>query len=116
MRLKSLTLFVLFVVLSSCKTDTTTDTTFDKALWSVKQDKDYPHRPAMFNDVLYNDTIRTLNKTEIIGLLGKPDRSNEGYIYYMIEQKRLGFWPLHSKFLVVKFKDNDSIDWIKIHE
>ena len=115
MKLKLITLFILIYIFS-CKPDTVTDTTFDKEQWTVKHNDDYPYRPSMLNNVVYNDTIRTLNKAEIIDLLGEPDRRNEGYIYYMIEQKRLGFWPLHSRFLVVKFKDNDSIEWIKIHE
>lgn len=93
-----------------------TEFAFDKTKWSAKEGKDYLYRKQMLNDVLYNDTLRVLNKDEIIEMLGEPDRSNDGYLYYMIAQKRLGFWPLHTKTMVIKLADDSLIDWIKIHE
>jgi len=89
---------------------------FDKANWAIKEGRDYPYRNQMVNDILYNDTVRTLNKDEIIGLLGKPDRSNDGHLYYMITQKRLLTHPLHQKTLVIKFSNDSTINWIKIHQ
>jgi hypothetical protein len=77
---------------------------------------DYPFRDKMLNDIVYNDTIRSLNKEQILDLLGQPDRTNEDYLYYLVAQKRLFFWPLHTKTMVIKFKENITIDWIKVHE
>lgn len=89
---------------------------FDKTKWGLKEGQDYIYRNQMLDDIVYNDTIRLLNKDEIINLLGNPDRTNEVYLYYLITQKRLGSWPLHTKTMVVKLSDDNSIDWIKIHE
>ena len=90
--------------------------TFDSGLWQRKDGHDYPYRNQMVDDVLYNDTIRSLNKQQIVQLLGEPDRINDGYLYYLVNQQRLFFWPLHTKTLVVKLENDDSIEWIKIHK
>ena len=90
--------------------------TFDKTKWRVKEGLDYPNRDQMLNSIVYNDTVRALNKDEILDLLGEPDRRNEGYLYYLISQRRLGFWPLHTKTLVIKLSGDNTIDWIRIHE
>ncbi|WP_297096226.1 hypothetical protein [uncultured Draconibacterium sp.] len=89
---------------------------FDKTKWQTKEGRKYPYRDKIVNDLVYNDTIRTLQKPQILDLLGEPDRSNENYIYYLIKQERLIFWPLHSKFMVVKFTDDSSVEWIRIHQ
>lgn len=92
-----------------------TEITFDKTKWMTMDGKDYPYRDQMLNDIVYNDTVRGLTKNEIITLLGEPDRINEGHLYYMITQKRILFWPLKTKTLVIKLFDESTIDWIKIH-
>lgn len=89
---------------------------FDKSKWKSKEGLDYPYRDQMLNDLVYNDTVRSLNKDEILDLLGEPDRRNDGYLYYMIAQKRIGSWPLHTKSLVINISDDSTIVWIKIHE
>ena len=89
---------------------------FDKSKWDEKQGLDYPFRDRMIKDVVHNDSIRGLGRSQILELLGKPDRVNENYLYYLVAQKRLGPWPLHTKSLVVKFTQQDSVEWIKIHE
>lgn len=90
---------------------------FAKSKWTTREGKDYPYREKMVNDILYNDTIRTLKKDEILALLGEPtyDRKDTNYLYYMIDQKRLGPWPLHTTSMVIKFSGNE-VEWIKIHE
>ncbi len=57
---------------------------FDKSKWSSKDGVDYPFRDLMLNDLIYNDTVRMLDENEILNLLGEPDRSTDGYLYYMI--------------------------------
>ncbi len=119
----------LFVCSLACKTDRgenggnekskpDSEWVFDKAKWNTKDGADYPYRDRMLNDLVYNDTIRSLNKDEILGLLGEPSyyRSNENYLYYLITEKRIGFWTLHTKTMVIKLSEDDTIDWIKIHE
>lgn len=89
---------------------------FDKLKWRTKEGSDYPYRDQMLDALVYNDTIRELSKDEIILLLGEPDRINDGYLYYMIAQKRMGSWPIHTKTMVIKTSEDNTIDWIKIHE
>ncbi|MCB2195373.1 MAG: hypothetical protein KQH79_05915 [Bacteroidetes bacterium] len=91
---------------------------FDQQKWQTKEGKDYPYRDRMVNDIVYNDTIRTLTRDEVLELLGQPSyyREDTNYLYYMIRQKRLFSWPLHTKTLVVKMKDENTIEWIRIHE
>lgn len=95
---------------------TETSTQFDKSKWSFKDGPDYPFRDQMLNDLIYNDTVRMLDETEIKNLLGEPDRSTDGHLYYRIAQRRLGSWPLHTKSLVIKFSNDGTIDWMKTHE
>ena len=89
---------------------------FDKAKWNVKEGREYKYRDKMVNDVVYNDTIRQLNKDQILELLGKPDRQTDYHLYYTVKQKRIGNWPLHTKSIAVKLTDQNKIEWIKIHE
>ena len=95
--------------------ESSTATSFDSEKWQLKEGKDYPYRESMTHYVLYDETFRTLKKAEILELLGAPDRENEGHLYYMISQKRLGLWPLSTKTLVIKLTDDFSIEWIKMH-
>ena len=92
--------------------------TFDKTKWNIKEGEDFPYRVQMLNDVLYNDTIRSLNKKEILDLLGEPSnyRNNEDFLYYKITENGIGSWTLKTKTMVIKFLDENTIDWIKIHE
>lgn len=96
--------------------DVVVDSTFNKEKWSVKEGSDYPYRAQMFKDIVYNDTVRALDKDEILGLLGEPDRTNDGHLYYTIAEKRLGSWTLNTKAIVIKIAADNSIEWIKIYE
>lgn len=91
---------------------------FNQEKWNLKEGKDYPYRDKMVNDIVYNDTIRTLTKNELLNLLGNPSyyRDDTNFLYYTIKQKRLFSWPLHTKTMVVKTDQNNNIEWIKIHE
>lgn len=95
---------------------TATKIKFDQTKWGTKEGSDYPYRELMLHDIVYNDTIRELTKDELLELLGEPDRSNEGHLYYMISQKKLGFWPIKTKTLVIKLFEDNTIEWLKIHE
>lgn len=92
-----------------------TDISFDREKWASKEDGEYPYRGQMVKDVVYNDTIRTLSATELIELLGAPDRTNDGHLYYHISRTGLGPVTLNAKTMVVKLTDDQTIEWIKIH-
>jgi hypothetical protein len=91
-------------------------TPFNSEKWIQKDGRDYPCRNELLNSILYTDTIRNQKKDQVIKLMGPPGRVNEEYFYYTIEQQRLGFWPVHTKTMVIRFSENDSVDWIKVHE
>jgi len=116
---KSVFLMMIFVSFLACKQDAVTepeDIVFDQEKWREKQGSDYTFRARMLRDVVYNDTIRSLSKSEILDLLGAPDKEKDDHLYYRIDQQRLNLWPIHTTTMVIKFANPDSIEWIKIHE
>lgn len=117
----------LFVFCFACKSDREenvenkkrnkdSEMVFDKEKWKVKEGKDYPYRDKMINDIVYNDTIRMLNKEQLLKLLGKPDYIKESHLYYRIIETRIGNWAIKTKTMVIKLIEDSSIEWIKIHE
>ncbi len=88
---------------------------FDRSLWQEKEGMDYPNRCGMYPDILYDSSLRGASKDEILELMGLPDRFQENHFYYRIDQQRLGVWPLHTTTLVIKFDEDDLVEWIKIH-
>lgn len=123
------TIFILFLFISSCscnnegeekpkakELDSTMEISFDKDKWNIKKGHSFPYRDKMLNNVIYNDSLRALKKNELIEQLGEPSRVNNEYVYYLIEKKKALFMTLHSKTLVIKFKEDDSVEWMKIHE
>lgn len=119
----SIYLALIIIICFGCKTENTEfkkndqdEIVFDKVKWKIKDGKDYLYRDNMFRSVIYNDTIRTLNKEQLFELLGDPDYSREGHHYYRITENRLGFWTLTTKTMVIKFTNDSTIEWIKIHE
>ena len=115
-KLKIFTFSFLCIILISCKSDAPEVIAFNQVQWNTKEGKDYLYRPQMLNNVLYNDTIRSLNKEQIVSLLGNPDYTKENFMYYRIKEKRAGLWTLHTTTMVIKFKDETTIEWIKVHE
>lgn len=101
---------------SSERSDTPSSMEFEKEKWHIKEGKDYPYRYQMLNSLLYNDTIRSMDKDEILNLLGDPDYEREGHFYYRVQETRLNSWKLHTRTLVIKIDDNDEVDWVKLHE
>ena len=89
---------------------------FDKEKWKVKKGHAYPYRERMLNNVIFNDSLRSLKRNELIETLGEPTRTNNEYVYYLIEESKALFVTLHASTLVIKFKEDDSVEWMKIHE
>ena len=124
---KNIFLVFLFILFFGCKSDSEknvenqkknkeSEMVFDKEKWKIKDGKDYLFRDKMINDVLYNDTIRMLNKEQLLIQLGNPDYIREGHLYYRIHETRIAYWTLKTKTMVIKLKGNSSVEWIKIHE
>ncbi|MEQ8629559.1 hypothetical protein [Ekhidna sp.] len=89
---------------------------FDSEQWKAKQEDEYPFRPYMYKEILYSDSVRTLSKPEIITLLSKPEKEENNHFYYLIEANTIGSFTLNQKSLVLKFKPDDSVEWIKLYE
>ncbi|MBT8236898.1 MAG: hypothetical protein KJO04_11940 [Bacteroidia bacterium] len=124
---KFVLLLSLILVIMSCKSDQedkktsklasqNTEIPFNKDKWVLKEGKDYVYREQMYEAVLYNDTIRSLNEVELIALLGDPDYNEEGHLYYRISETRMMNWKVKTKTMVVKLVQDGSIEWIKVHE
>lgn len=117
--MRPLTICVILLSLCcSCKDDSSKSAdqlAFDIAKWSQKENDLYKYRSQMADEVLYNDTIRSLNRLQLVSLLGTADKEVDNHLYYELDRKKLGFWTLEASFLVVKFKDSITVEWIKIH-
>ena len=121
-------LFFLFVINQTVEANNllidknlkaSSDTLFDKEKWLEHQGDYYPHRDVMLKSILNTDLVRSLDKNEIIKLLGEPTyyRENKNYLYYLIKKKTfLGIWTLHTKTLVIKLEEDKTVEWIKIHK
>lgn len=105
---------------SSEVTETTSaaesDSTFSPEKWKIKEGYEYWYRNSMLRDLMTDEDFRSLKRNEVLDLLGEPDRIDTNYLFYRVEQKRLGLWPIHTKTMVVKFAEDSLIEWIKIHE
>jgi hypothetical protein len=108
--------FVLLFLFISCQKEVVDEISFDASKWSIKKGMDYPFRNQMLHNLIESDTLKKLKKDSILELLGEPERINENHLYYMIEQERIGFWPLHSKFLVIKVDEKGDVIFVKIHQ
>lgn len=118
---------ILVLLLTACKPDapgkqqavlpeTAADSTFDPLRWQQKEGDQYPYRELMYRQLLYSDTLRQYTRPALLQLLGEPDRGSEGYLYYQVKGTQVGPVLLFSKFLVFKFTEADSVEWIKMHE
>ena len=92
---------------------------FDKNKWLEHEGDYYPFRDKLLESILHTDLVRNLSGNEVIKLLGEPSyyRDNKNYLYYLIKKKTLlGIWTLHTKTLVIKLKEDKTVEWIKVHK
>ncbi|WP_421765043.1 hypothetical protein [Ekhidna sp.] len=89
---------------------------FSSKMWKEKIEDTYPHRAKMYREVLYGESVRTLSKQEVLSMLGKPDKEENNHCYYLIDRTGIGSWTLNQKSMVIKFKADDSVEWIKMYE
>lgn len=115
--------FILLIMLSlftGCKEDVGQDPAsqawFDEQKWKTREGKDYPFRKEMLGDLMNNRNLRNLKRGEILDLLGEPTRIDTNYLFYQIEQKRLGLFPIHTTTMVIELSEDGTVNWIKIHK
>lgn len=113
MQIKKLLLLLLLCCVA-CKR--VSEEKFDTVKWKTKHEMDYPYRNNMLNDLMAHYELHGLKLDELVALLGYPDRSDSGYLFYTIAQERWGFFPLHTKTLVIKLTRDSAVEWRKIHE
>lgn len=108
-------LLPLFLI-SSCTAESNKSAQpFDATTWQMQEDNHYPYRPAMADSVLYSKALRLMDSTALVNTLGPPDRQNDGHLYYLIEEQKLGWWTLSATFIVIKLTDAGKVAWIKKH-
>ncbi len=98
------------------ESDSATQFVFDRVRWNLKDGNNYSHREELYRELMTNPQFRSLKQDGVIGVLGEPDRKDNNYLFYTIHQKHLGALPMHTKTMVIKFADDRTIEWIKIHE
>ena len=119
--------FILFLCCLSCEPrhdeqpaiedpPTETKSEFEKNRWIVQDGKDYPYRNEMLEDLMNHPELRKFDKSQVLDLLGQPDRVDSLYLFYKIAQERLGPWPLHTKTLVIKLSGDSTLNKIMIHQ
>ena len=117
MKMRNLvTLFLICCFSCKNKTNENAPEKFDKRKWTIEENNKYPYRDKMLNDLVYNIKLKGFKKDSVISLLGKPNRTDTNYLFYLVNQDLLGnVLPFNTKFLVIKFK-NDTVEWRKIKE
>ncbi len=98
------------------KTERENGLAFDQAKWKMKDDAGYLYRNEMLKDIMNNETLRKLNKKDVINLLGQPERIDKEYLFYTVTQQHMGFLPLHTTTLVIKLGSDGKENAIMIHE
>ncbi len=76
----------------------------------------YSYRDEMLDDLVYNVKLKGLTKQQVIAMLGEPERTNDGHLYYEVLSEEVGSFPLHKKFLVIKLDKNNVVEWRKIKD
>ena len=89
---------------------------FDHEKWNTRIDDNFVYRNKMIKDLITSETLRRLNKDEVISMLGQPDRIDNAYLFYRIDQKRIGLFPLHVTTLVIKLSIDGTPNKVMIHE
>lgn len=117
MRTKLLIAISLVGILScKHKAFTNEQRAFDKKDWATKVDLDYPYRDKMLRDLVDHYTLKGMPKDSLLQLLGPPDRTDNGHLFYTVAAERWGLLTLHSKTLVIKLAGDSTVEWRKIHE
>lgn len=116
--------FILLICITACGHEekpadtkpTSVSSEFDSVRWRAKEGLNYAFREEMINGIINDQEIRSLRKDQILLKLGIPDREDNGHLFYTISQRHLGLFPLHTKTMVIKLKNDNSVEWIKLHE
>ncbi len=115
-------LILVLIYSASCKTNSQKNQSqaagerFDKVRWQLTDGRDYLYRDAMLKNLMSDSAIRRLKRDQLINILGTAEKTDNNFLFYRVDQTRLGVMPLHTKTLVIKFRADSSVEWMKIHE
>jgi len=71
----------------------------------------------MLKDLIANYKLKDLKKEEVIEMLGAPNRTDNGHLFYSIATETIAnVFPLHTKTLVINLTKDSTVEWRKIHE
>lgn len=89
---------------------------FNAERWSAKEGRTYLHRDAMVTEIMSDRRFRLMKHGQLMDQLGEPDRADNNYLFYTVDQQFLGPLPLHTKTLVIKMYPDSTVEWMKIHK
>lgn len=110
-----LSIIFCFLLLPACKQQKQSKP-FAPDQWRRKEGGNYPARAQMLDDLITRRDLHGISKDSLLQLLGPPDRSNNGYLYYKIAEEKIGFFTLHTRTLVFKLQSDSLVEWIRLHE
>ena len=88
---------------------------FDRKLWLSTDGADFPYRVKMIADLFKDDKLKGLTKEQIVEKLGEPTRTDKNYLFYLVSQKRIQFFPLSTKTLVIRLSPEGLSEAVLIH-
>ena len=122
MRSKIFTL-VLIMGLLSCQNSTNekndavaeTEVAFNRELWLTRDGTNFPYRERMYKALFEKDTLKKLKKEQVLQMLGEPTRVDSLYLFYRITEDRVGMMIMRTKTLVIKLREDNSVEKVMIH-
>ncbi|HEX8459803.1 MAG TPA: hypothetical protein VF623_00170 [Segetibacter sp.] len=112
-----LTLFLLCFLACKNKVQDDKPEKFDRQKWATMNDMNYPYRAGMLKNLIDSVKLKGLKKEEVINLLGEPNRTDSGYLFYNVSREYFGntSFVINSKTLVIKIGKDSTVEWRKIH-
>ncbi|MBP9195368.1 MAG: hypothetical protein KBF57_11840, partial [Saprospiraceae bacterium] len=109
MKERNLLTLLILMTLFSCRRDAEIAALgkmeFNSEQWKEGSDGVYPYREKMVDDLLKRYDWEGMPRAEVEALLGKPGSGDSLNYVYMMYQKKVSFFRLHTHALVVKFRE-----------
>lgn len=91
-------LLIILALLVSCQSDkaekpadaANTEIIFDRELWLTREGIGFPHREKIYKSLFKKDTLKKLNRDQILQMLGEPSRVDSLHMFYRIREDRVG--------------------------
>jgi hypothetical protein len=120
MRAKILLTLLILMTLFSCRRDAEIESLqkmeFNTKQWVEGTDGVYPYREKMVDDLLKRYDWEGMPRAEVEALLGKPGSGDSLNYVYMMYQKKVSFFRLHTHALVVKFREDGVVKKVVIYK